>query len=85
MDMKDLEGIWEAHARHDPLWAILSDPTKKNRGWEIDRFFESGEREVRFLLRDLEKIPFDKRDALDFGCGVGRLTHALSRHFVHNA
>ncbi len=81
MDTKDLEGIWEAHARHDPLWAILSDPTKKNHGWEIDRFFESGDREVRFLLRDLEKIPFDKRDALDFGCGVGRLTQALSRHF----
>ncbi|GMR24156.1 MAG: hypothetical protein BMS9Abin37_2663 [Acidobacteriota bacterium] len=81
MNTKDLEGIWEAHARHDPLWAILSDPTKKNRGWEIDRFFESGEREVRFLLQGLEKISFDKRDALDFGCGVGRLTYALSHHF----
>lgn len=81
MDARDLEGIWEAHARHDPLWAILSDPAKKNRGWEIDRFFESGEREIRFLLRDLESIALRKDDALDFGCGVGRLTHPLSRYF----
>lgn len=83
MDTRDLEGIWEAHARHDPLWAILSDPAKKNRGWEVDRFFASGEREVRFLLRDLHEAGVDvpRGNALDFGCGVGRLTQALSRHF----
>jgi SAM-dependent methyltransferase len=83
MDTKDLEGVWEAHARHDPLWAILSDPAKKNRGWEVDRFFASGDREIRFLLRDLKAADIDvsRRDALDFGCGVGRLTQALSQHF----
>ncbi len=85
MDTTDLEGIWEAHARYDPLWAILSDPAKKNRGWEIDRFFASGQREVRFLLRDLEVAGIDvlRRDVLDFGCGIGRLTQALSLHFEH--
>lgn len=85
MNTKDLEEIWEAHARYDPLWAILSDPTKKNRGWEIDRFFASGDREVRFLLRDLEAagIVVRRHHGLDFGCGIGRLTHALSSHFDH--
>jgi len=83
MNAKDLEDIWEAHARYDPLWAILSDPTKKDRGWEIDRFFASGEREVRFLLRNLSSAGIDvsRGDALDFGCGIGRLTQALSHHF----
>ncbi len=27
------------------------------------------------------QISFPKRRALDFGCGVGRLTQALARHF----
>lgn len=83
MNAKDLEDIWEAHARYDPLWAILSDPTKKDRRWEIGRFFASGEREVRFLLRDLSAAGIDvsRGDALDFGCGIGRLTQALSHHF----
>ena len=83
MNTNDLEAIWEAHARYDPLWAILSDPTKKNRGWEIDRFFDSGDREIRLLIRDLVAAGIDvaRRDALDFGCGIGRLTHALASHF----
>jgi len=46
---------------------------------------ESGEREVSVLLHHLSRIGLTvrKRNALDFGCGVGRLTQALAARFEH--
>jgi SAM-dependent methyltransferase len=83
---KDLSAVadsWEVLARSDPLWAVLSEQSKRGRRWSIDEFLQTGVREIeRFLLRVQEgqatlKIGF----ALDFGCGVGRLSRALAVHF----
>src|SRR5215471_866968 len=75
--------FWERHAQHDPLWAILSDPTKKGRKWPLAEFFETGEREISVALHTVAAcgLTINRRTALDFGCGVGRLTQALARHF----
>ena len=80
---EDIEAFWEKHARHDPLWAILSDPTKRGRRWELAKFFETGRREVSLLLERIHDIgvALHRHKALDFGCGVGRLTQALGSHF----
>ena len=74
--------FWEAAARRDPLWAILSDPSKKGR-WELREFFETGRREISLLLYQLKQLghPPQSGRALDFGCGVGRLSQALALHF----
>jgi SAM-dependent methyltransferase len=75
---------WEYLAKKDPLWAILSDPAKKNGGWQIDEFFAQGEREIGGALAYLDKqglTPSDFAAALDFGCGVGRLSRALAGRF----
>ncbi|MEM1098490.1 MAG: class I SAM-dependent methyltransferase [Planctomycetota bacterium] len=81
---------WEALAAADPLWAILTDPGTRGGKWDVDAFFESGRREVRLLLDELEThglLPFARErlrtecHALDFGCGVGRLTQGLCDHF----
>jgi hypothetical protein len=75
--------FWERAARIDPLWAILSDPTKRGRRWELPAFFQTGRREISLLmfqLKQLKRMPRAGR-ALDFGCGVGRLTQALGTHF----
>jgi hypothetical protein len=48
------------------------------------RPFASGEREVAALLAGLQSealLPAGQRAALDFGCGVGRLTRALASRF----
>jgi len=68
--------FWEDAARKDPLWAILSDPAKKHRGWKLEDFFETGRREISLLLHQLSTLGFCSAGgtALDFGCGVGRLT-----------
>ena len=75
--------FWERHARRDPLWAILTDPTKKGRQWDLDRFFETGAREISLALYELARfdVAITRTNALDFGCGVGRLTQALAGYF----
>jgi len=83
MQTTKLVRVWEALAKADPLWAILSDPTKRHGGWEIDEFFASGVEQIGSLV-ELTRSHcgnFGNGSALDFGCGVGRLTQALCRHF----
>ena len=75
---------WEGLAERDMLWSILTDPSKRNSGWTIQDFFESGETEVDYIFDYLAKCEFhpDKYEkALDFGCGAGRISRALSKYF----
>jgi len=77
--------FWNALAEHDPLWAILSDPTRRGGRWDLETFFGTGAREISTLMHQLDGLPggrqVDRTAALDFGCGVGRLTHALALYF----
>jgi SAM-dependent methyltransferase len=79
----ELERSWNQLAADDPLWAVLSDPSKKGNRWRLDEFFASGQQEIQQILAYLESlgVPARRERALDFGCGVGRLTQALSDHF----
>jgi SAM-dependent methyltransferase len=78
-----MSDFWEDAARKDPLWAILSDPAKRNRAWNVDEFFETGRRDIERLFSELRarRYSLPHGDALDFGCGVGRLTQALAPSF----
>ena len=82
---KALGDGWEEHARHDPLWAILSRDDKRGREWDIDEFFTVGAYDVDRIIKELadQGIRPQTASALDFGCGVGRLTQALVDHFDH--
>ncbi len=74
---------WEDLADVDPLWAILSDSRRQHGGWNLDEFFQSGEQEIANMMASAERLgyPSHRRRALDFGCGVGRLTRALASRF----
>lgn len=82
--LKQSEKNWDNLADEDPLWAILSDHSKKGARWKIEDFFESGQKEITKLFNWLNKnrinINFGK--ALDFGCGVGRLSNPLASMFL---
>jgi trans-aconitate methyltransferase len=74
---------WEEMAKVDPLWAILSSPEKRYGKWEIDEFLRTGQEEVCRLVQWAERLglPRQRKCAVDFGCGVGRLTRALQVYF----
>jgi SAM-dependent methyltransferase len=74
---------WEALADVDPFWAILSDPERRGGRWDVEEFFRTGEADAdRALARAAELgRPARRVRALDFGCGVGRVTRALAHRF----
>jgi 2-polyprenyl-3-methyl-5-hydroxy-6-metoxy-1,4-benzoquinol methylase len=75
---------WEDLGGMDPLWAVLSDPDKQYGGWSEAEFFQTGDAEIRGMLEAVSSVWPDapRGRALDFGCGVGRLTRALAKHFA---
>lgn len=80
--LQDLQSNWDEFGQIDPLWAILF-LNKEGNKWELDEFFKTGQENVDSVMEYLEKlhVSVSKGRALDFGCGVGRLTQALARYF----
>ena len=83
MQFRELQRNWDTLGSTDPLWAILTDPSKAGNRWEAGEFFSTGVAEIQEMMRWLEAIyPLpSRRRALDFGCGVGRLTQPLAGFF----
>ena len=84
MDFDRLRRNWENLGKKDPMWAILTQPGTEGGRWDEPAFFATG---VDFIVwlgswLGLYGIDITKGDALDFGCGIGRLTQALAPHFV---
>lgn len=80
-----LKNDWESLAERDALHAVLTDPGKTDGRWNIVEFMATGDAEIGIVMRHLAGLgcsPDSKGAALDFGCGVGRLTQALARHFA---
>jgi len=79
MTIERLSRDWDDLAEEDALRAVLW----RDGSWELEEFLATGEREVGALVAAAEELgyPQGKERALDFGCGVGRLTRALSEHF----
>ncbi len=65
------------------MWAILSTPETRGNRWDAGAFFATGEDEVTRLFDRLKglDISIQRGRALDFGCGVGRVTQALAPYF----
>jgi SAM-dependent methyltransferase len=83
MDLRDLQRHWDTFGRRDPFWAILTDPARRGNRWSPEEFFETGRAEIAELMSHAARlqVPRERRRALDFGCGAGRLTQALAAHF----
>ena len=71
------EAAWDVFARHQPYFHILSDPQMWNPKHEDEaRFWKAGEEDIARLTR-FAQLHSDADQAVDFGCGLGRLTRAL--------
>jgi SAM-dependent methyltransferase len=85
MSLDKLKNVWESLAERDALWAILTDTSKADGKWDIEDFMATGSSEVDIVMRHLAaigRVPNFDSAALDFGCGVGRVTQALARRFA---
>ncbi|HEY6766462.1 MAG TPA: class I SAM-dependent methyltransferase [Candidatus Sulfotelmatobacter sp.] len=74
---------WEDMGDLDPYWAVLTEPGTKHGKWDIEKFLDTGSEEIASLTDAAERLGLPRQHewALDFGCGVGRLTRALAPHF----
>src|SRR5690606_21243323 len=75
---------WEGLAQNDALWSILTDKNLRGEKWDKSQFYESGKQEVSNILDYLKEKniwPVDTDLAMDFGCGAGRISRALSSYF----
>jgi ubiquinone/menaquinone biosynthesis C-methylase UbiE len=79
MSLGRLKATWEDLGRVDPLWAVLSDPSRRHGQWDLDDFMATGKEQVDWIDGVLREHGLGLGDrVLDFGCGVGRLTNALA-------
>ena len=74
---------WEYLGSIDPLFAVLTNQGRKNGRWDVMEFFLTGDQEIKALMGTCQQLgyPDGRIAALDFGCGVGRLTRALAVYF----
>lgn len=84
MNLEELQKNWDQLGESDAMWAVLTDPSKKGGKWTPEEFFKTGETEIAAALSEVAgmNIPLNRGCALDFGCGVGRLTQALAGQFA---
>ena len=83
MEFDQVQKNWNEFGKKDPLWAILTRPEAKNNKWDIQEFFRTGDEEITYIMQYADSLDTSlaRQKALDFGCGVGRLTQSLCRYF----
>jgi SAM-dependent methyltransferase len=82
--LEQLQRNWDGLAQADPFWAICTDPARRQGKWGREEFFATGESEIKEIfkyLSEIEVVVDWMLPALDFGCGVGRLTRAMAAYF----
>lgn len=82
---RDTDADWREIGRTEPLWGVLSHPRYRRAALEDAaeaEFYASGRTDVRFVVERLTALTgrAPSGSALDFGCGVGRLTEAMADH-----
>ena len=84
MALKHVQKTYDELGKSDPLYAALSFEFAKGKQWDPDEFFARGQREIAVALDRVVSLGLElnKGRAMDFGCGVGRLTQALCGEFT---
>jgi SAM-dependent methyltransferase len=75
------ERFWDERAREQALFFV--DNTVDYQAPDVERFWAEGERAVEAILAELELEPGRSDTVVEIGCGVGRLTRALTRRAEH--
>jgi len=77
--LSQLQDAWNRLGKRNALWAVLT----ASDDWNPEAFFETGRKEIAELMNHLGQLSLNvnRHRALDFGCGVGRLSQALAGYF----
>lgn len=77
-DLATIQAGWDKAARQNAMANILTDISRTPK-----EFFTHGVGEIDTVMERLDGLGLELnyKRALDFGCGVGRLTQALAIHF----
>jgi SAM-dependent methyltransferase len=80
---RNTDADWQLIGEQDPYYGVLTDPRFRRESMtDADKldFFASGRADIHSLLHRIRTLfgPFEPKSALDFGCGVGRLTRPLA-------
>jgi SAM-dependent methyltransferase len=83
--LRDTDADWRTLGETQPYWAVLSHPDYRTESLtpaRIEAFYQSGRDYIGQVLDWLEDATGSRPagPALDFGCGVGRLTEAMAEH-----
>lgn len=81
--VRDTDRDWAIIGETEPYFGVLTSERFKREHLDEDAradFFRSGEGDIGHFIDRMRTIfgPFEPRSALDFGCGVGRLTVPLA-------
>jgi len=74
---------WELLGQRNPFGAILTGSDGSIPEWNLAEFLATGQADARRFMNDVERLApaVSRAKALDFGCGVGRVTRALAEYF----
>lgn len=81
-----VQTTWTALGEEDAHWSVLSldDYLKDNLATNRERFFASGEAELAAVEVAFQRTGRDLgavRSIIEYGCGVGRVSHWFARRF----
>lgn len=79
----NVRSTYEKFGADDPFYAVLSTPEFRSDVLNKDSFYETGRQEISRQMQLIGEsgIEVARSRALDFGCGVGRLSNALATSF----
>lgn len=84
--MRDTDADWREIGAQFPYWGVLTAPEYRQAELSpemLETFYATGRdhmADVALRLGRLSDVPLKVGSALDFGCGVGRLTEAMSAY-----
>jgi SAM-dependent methyltransferase len=80
--IRDTNLDWQVIGAKEPFFGVLSNERFRPENLTeeaIEEFYRTGSEQVEELLNKMQRLgPFDPKSALDFGCGVGRLSIPLT-------
>lgn len=78
-----IESAYEKFGADEPFYAVLTEEKYKRKQLDQELFFSTGEDLIARQMQLIQDrgIHVSRANALDFGCGVGRLTNAMATYF----